>query len=209
MNLRQFIIFSILTSVLAFGCAKRVTIEIPPQVDLQSYDAVGIVEFTSDAKGELPSLATQRFIEALQRSQPGVRVLELGNEEELKEAIGCNKLDYSAMNAIREQFGVEAVILGKLDVTDVRPNINLQDMMSALSASAEVDASLTARLLEAPLGVTVWTMSSRRTKKVAHVGMSGGVVVFDAQDPDRAYGTLVEALVHDITRDFRVTYATR
>ena len=209
MNLRQFTIFSILTFLFVFGCAKRVTVEVPPQVDLHSYDAVGIVEFTSDAKGELPSLATQRFIETLQRSQPGVRVLELGNEEELKEAIGCNKLDYSAMNTIKEQFGVEAVIFGELDVTDVRPNINLQDMMSALSASAEVDASLTARLLEAPRGVTVWTMSSRRTEKIAHVGMSGGAVVFDAQDPERAYGVLVDALVHDITRDFRVTYATR
>jgi hypothetical protein len=36
--------------------------------------------------------------------------------------------------------------------------------------------------------------------------MGGGKVVFDARDPDSAYGELVNALVNEITDDFRVSY---
>ncbi len=53
-------------------------VEIPPRVDLHPCDVIGIVEFASETKGTLPSFATQRFTEALQRSQPGVLVLEQG-----------------------------------------------------------------------------------------------------------------------------------
>jgi len=182
-------------------------IEVPPRVDLQHFDVIGIVEFDSDAEGNLPSFATQRFIETMQRSQPGVYVLELGNVEELKETLGRDKLDFAAMQAIKEQYGVEAVILGELEVSDARPNFNVQDVISSLSVSAEVDAALSSRMFETSRGATVWTKSTRCTDTIAHVGMSGnGSVRFDAKDPERAYGALVDALVYDITRDFRVTY---
>ena len=76
-----------------------------------------------------------------------------------------------------------------------------------MNVSAKVDASLATRLFETTRGATVWTRSTRRTDTVAHVGMSGGGSIrFDAKDPDKAYGALVDALVHDITRDFRVSY---
>jgi len=193
--------------VFALGCSKRVMVEVPPRVDLQSYDVIGIVEFTSDAEGTLPSFATQRFIEELQRSQPGVRVLELGSDEKLKETTGQDRLDFEAMKIIKEQYGVGAVIVGNLEVSDVRPTFNVQDMISSMSVSAEVDASLTTRIYETALGATIWTRSTKRTNKVAQAGVGGnGSVVFDAQDPDRAYGALVDGLVHDVTRDFRVSY---
>jgi hypothetical protein len=210
MKRTQLVIMLIAAAVVVFGCSKRVTVEIPPRVDLHSFDVIGIVDFDSDAKGTLPSFATQRFIESIQRSQPGVYVLELGNAEELKEALGRDKLDFAAMQAIREQYGVEAVILGDLEVSDMRPNLDLGNLISAMSLSAEVDAALSSRMFETRRGATVWTSSTRRTDTVAHVGTNGkGSVRFDAKDPERAYGALVDALVHDLTRDFRVTYVKR
>jgi hypothetical protein len=192
---------------IAVGCSKRVMVQVPPRVDLKPFDVIGVVEFDSDAKGNLPAFATQRFIESIQRSQPGVRVLELGKASDLKGTIGSDKLDYSAMQSIRERYGVDAVFLGDVDVSDVRPNLDLHSVISSLNVSAEVDAALTARMLETARGTTVWTMSTRRTDKVAQVGMHrGGSIRFDAKDPEKAYGALVDALVHDITRDFRVTY---
>jgi len=34
----------------------------------------------------------------------------------------------------------------------------------------------------------------------------GGGFIFDAEDPDRSYGKLVNALVEDASRDFQVTW---
>jgi hypothetical protein len=182
-------------------------VAVPPRVDLHSYEIIGVVEFESDAEGNLPAFATQRFIESIQRSQPGVHVLELGNATDLKGTLGIDKLDYAAMQSIKEQYGVDAVIIGDMEVSDIRPNFDLQNVISAMNVSAEVDASLATRLFETTRGATVWTKSTQRTDKVAHVGMNrGGSVRFDSKDPDKAYGALVDALVHDITRDFRVTY---
>lgn len=202
---------AVLTVVLAaFGCSKRVTVEVPPRVDLHAFEAVGIVDFDSDAEGTMSAFATQRFIESIQSSQPGVYVLELGSAEKLKETLGRDELDFEAMRAIKEQYGVDAVILGELEVSDARPNLDVSSMMSSMSLSAEVDAALSSRMFETARGATVWTRSTKRTDTVAHVGKGkSGSVVFDAKDPERAYGALVDALVHDITRDFRVTYVTR
>jgi hypothetical protein len=191
----------------AVGCAKRPVMEVPPRMDLHAYDVVGVVQFDSEAEGNLAAFATQRFIQTLQESQPGVRVLELGNATELKRTIGSDALDIAAIRKIGEQYGVDAVIIGTLAVTNVRPQVNLSTMLSSVSASAKVDAALTTRLYETGRGATLWTKSTQGTKTVAHAGLgSGGSFRFDAQDPEKAYGALVDALIVDVTRDFRVTY---
>jgi hypothetical protein len=194
--------------LLAIGCSKRPLVEIPARFDLQPYDVVGIVEFSSDAEGNLAAFTTQRFIQALQEAQPGVRVLELGDETEIRQNLEIDEFDFAAIQAIGEQFGVDVVILGDLVVSNARPSIDLNSVMTTMSASAKVDASLTTRLFETGRGATLWTKSTRGTRTVANVGIGlGGSVRFDADDPEKAYGELVDALVFDVTRDFRVTYA--
>lgn len=204
------LLYLALAAVLALGCSNRQTVQIPPRVDLHAFDVIGIIDFTSEEEGTLPAFATQRFTETLQKSQPGVYVLELGSEAELKEAIGHDRLDHAAMKDIRERYGVGAVITGELRVEDVRPKVSIGTMFTSMAVSAEVDASLTARLLETGMGATVWTASSRGTDTVAEAGLnSGGGIVLDAQDPERCYGALVDGLILDMTRDFRVTYVRR
>jgi len=51
----------------AFGCAHTVVVEIPPKIDLQPYQTIGIVEFTSNTNGNLNQIATQKFM-ALSRT---------------------------------------------------------------------------------------------------------------------------------------------
>jgi len=209
MTLKKLTILIALSAVFALGCSKRAMVEVPPRVNLMSFDVIGIVQFESDAEGKLPAFTTQRFVETIQAAQPGVRVLELGSSEEVLETIGHDQLDFYAIKAMKEHFGVDAAIIGELVVDDVRPNIDLQSMISSMSVSAEVDASLTTRMYETAIGSTIWTRSTQRTSTVAHVGMGGGSIDFDAQDPERAYGALADALVQDVTRDFRATYARR
>ncbi len=194
--------------VLSLACAKRQVVQVPPEVDLNSFDMVGVVQFSCENKGTLASFATQRFIEEAQDAQPGVRILELGTADEIAQKLGVKELNFEAVRAIGEHYGVGAVVMGVLDVQDVKPRFDLQQMFAG-SVSADVKAALTTRLMETARGATVWTRSSRTTCTVAQVGVRGGGVRFDAQDPERAYGKMVDALIADLTEDFRVTYVRR
>lgn len=196
----------LVAGLLTFACAKRQVIQVPPRVDLHALGTIGIAEFSSGAKGNLSAFATQRFIEALQESQPGVVVLELGKVAELTDASGNVTVDHDAIQAVGEKYNVGALIVGNLVVEDVRPKIDLHGMLTTMSVSADVDAGLTARLLETGRGATLWTRATRTTRRVAQVGVGGGQVRFDARDPKGAYGELVDALVNDITHDFRYSY---
>jgi hypothetical protein len=195
-----------LAGLLSFACAKRNVIEVPPRVDLREYATIGIIQFESASKGNLPEFATQRFIEALQESQPGVRVLELGRAGEIDGLDDSGRIDYRAVKKIGDKYDVDAVVIGDLVVKEVRPRVDVMQTITTMSVSADVDAGLTARLLETDQGATLWTRSTSATRTVAQVGVSGKTVRFDAQHPEQAYGELVNALVYDITYDFRPSY---
>ncbi len=65
------------------GCAgsNYVTVRVPPEVDLRSYEAVGIIEFGSNADAAISRYATERFQSSVQSAQPGTRLIELGTAE--------------------------------------------------------------------------------------------------------------------------------
>jgi hypothetical protein len=193
--------------VMALGCSKRVMVAVPPSMDLQVFEAIGMVEFTSNSEGNLDQFASQKFLEAVQASQPGVRVIELGDHEVLLESVGHDQMNYEAIKAIGDKYELDAIIVGKMEVTDVKPRVSLQNIVTSLSASADVDAALTARLYETGRGATLWTSSAKQTATVASVGLSSARHVrFDATDPENAYGELVNGLVYTLTDDFRVHY---
>jgi hypothetical protein len=195
-----------LATLLSQGCAHRATVEVPPRVDLREFETIGIIEFESTSKGNLAKFATQRFIESLQEAQPGVRVLELGRASELEGIDHKDPVDYRAVKKIGEKYHVDAVVFGDLVVSEVRPRIDVLHAITTMNVAADVDAGLTARVLEAEHGATVWTRSTSATRTVAEVGMSGKQVSFDAEHPEQAYSDLVNALVGEITYDFRPSY---
>lgn len=99
---------------------------------------------------------------------------------------------------------MDAVIFGTLEVSDIRPRVDLATIISTLSVGADVDAILTARLVDTRDGTTLWTDSARDRKTVAEVSfVKGGGIFFDARDPEQAYGSLIRALVMRTTRDFQ------
>ncbi|HEU4365231.1 MAG TPA: hypothetical protein VFT13_07170 [Candidatus Krumholzibacteria bacterium] len=208
MNTRSLLLIGA-AALLTLSCAKRTLVEVPPQVDLYPYNLIGVVQFTSESKGTLASFATQRFIEVLQEAQPGVRVLELGTADEIVRTLDRDDMNFQTVRAIGEHYGVGAVILGTLDVQDVKPRVDLQHMLTTAGVSADVTAALTTRLMETTHGATAWTRTTRATSTVAQVGMSGGVVRFDAKDPERVYGAMVDGLIADLSQDFRVTYVRK
>lgn len=203
---RQVLSCALLVAVVFVGC-RSPKVLVPPRCDLGPYRTLGIVSFTTNSTGNLEEYATQRFMQSVQAAQGGVRILELGDETRVLEAIGRDRLDFEAMRAIGKQWGVDAVFAGHLDVKDVRPNLDFTTIVKSMHLQADVQASLAGRLVETESGATIWTRSVTGEAPVAHVSLaSGGLVDFGATDPERAYGQLVGSLVRGVTTDFRARW---
>jgi len=191
------------TLVALCGCGGPTRTLMPARIDLQSFRKIGLVEFSSNGKGQLQKFASQDFIGAVQSSQPGVPVLELGGQDQVLAAVGRDKVDSAAIQAIGEKFGVDAVIVGNLEVTDVKPRVDIKQMFSSVAVQANVEAALTTRLMDAGTGATVWTRSARSTESLANAGVSPTDVHIGVSDAEATYGTLVQNLVQRVTQDFR------
>lgn len=193
---------------LLLGCGPKVMV--PPKIDLQVYENVGMIEFTSNAKGNLQQFVTLKFLEKIQSAQPGLHVLELGTKESVLNSVQYDQLDFKALQKIGKDYNVDAIIMGHLDITDVKPKVHLSTLITSMHVQAEVEAALSAKLFETGNGATLWTNSTRGKETVANVTMiANGPAHFDARDPENAYGKLAEGLVKKITKDFRVRYVRK
>ena len=195
----------IIVLFLISGCGHRVMV--PPELDLTEYEVLGLIDFSSNMEGNHDEYATQKFLEAITENQKGIRIIELGSEDEILESLNQEKINSKAVKVIGEQYSVKSLIIGDLNISNVRPKIDILSLTKYMSFSAEVEASLSVRLLETNSGATIWTSSSQDEADVAHVSIiSGNLFHFNATDPDEAYGDLIDKLVRDVTKDFRVTY---
>jgi len=114
------------------------------------------------------------------------------------------------VQAIGKKHNVGAVVLGNLEISEVKPRPKVFSLVKSVGVKAEIDVFMTAKLLETEHGATVWTGSARDAKAVARITMfPGGRAFFDSRDPEECYGDLVESLIGKITADFRVTYKMR
>lgn len=185
----------------AAACSSKVLM--PPRVDLTAQHRVGLVTFTiEDAQGSLNELATERFMTHVLGGQPGIEVLELGDAETLLAEIGESQLGPRAAQRIGDAYGTNAVFFGHLIVSDVKP----RGVLAGLNfprVEANVTVEIRARLLSTESGGTIWSNSARATETVGEVGLAGGVPYFSAEDPNDAYGRLVDHLVYAVTADFR------
>lgn len=183
------------------GCAKKVLMD--PRVDLGAWRTIGIVEFNGGKDPELGLQATREFMEALQHAQPGVRILELGAEEDVLAEVESVGLDFEAVRALGKRYNVDAVFVGRVEVGRVKPNLRFGQSFASMEARADVEGEIAARLLEADSGATVWSRSSTSSANVAHVGVpSTGVPSFGATKPSDVYAGLVRQLVANVSGDF-------
>jgi hypothetical protein len=184
------------------GCAKKVLVD--PRVDLAGWGTIGIVEFSGGADPELGVQATHEFMEALQRAQPGVRILELGSEARVLHEVDSVGLDFEAARALGERYEIDALIIGRLEIERVKPSIRFGQSFASMEARADLHGELAARLIETDSGATVWTRSTTATANVAHVGVpTQGLPTFSAKDPSDASTGLVRQLVVNASHDFR------
>jgi hypothetical protein len=186
----------------ATACGPKTLV--PPRLDLAPLNQVGLTTFTiENAKGDLNELATEYFLAEMLDAQPGISVIELGAVDRLLEDLGGARLNRDVLNSIGAEHDVPVIFAGHMKVSDVTPHASLSGFPSV---GATVSVRLTVRMLSTESGGTLWSSSIQAKERVGELGLSGSQVVFAAQDPNEAYGDLVEYLVVQVTRDLRPTY---
>jgi len=201
--------------LLFLGCGPKVMI--PPKMDLTKYESVGVIGFGCNAEGNMEEFATRIFLFTVRGYQKEAHIIELGDEEEVLQSVRADRLNPEAIQAIRQEYNVDAVITGNLEVTEIKPLFKLyrggsrpisgKTQVEGMRASAEIKVWITARLWETEAGVTVWRVSERGDGMVDQVSViSDEKVIFDAKDPRKAFWDLVNPLVKKICADFKTRY---
>jgi hypothetical protein len=179
-------------------------VQLPPRIDLAQLETLGIVEFESSAEGELGSLATERFTDWSRRDQGLVRIVDLGERRRLSGTGGWN---LETLQALDRDRGVKTLVTGELTVSEVRPDFSISSSLRSGTVSGTVEVTLDVRMIETATGASIWNRSARTTRTVGQLRViDGRHFAFDADDPQRAYGELVDSLVEVVTRDFRVSW---
>jgi len=179
---------------------------VPPVVDLKSHQAVGIIMFKCSEGGNLDAFVTQKFIQEITKDQRPVEILEMGKEADILAAVQKTILDIDAYKAIGQKYNLKSIIVGDIQISDVQPEINIAPGFSFIGARGVIQATLVARMVETTNGATIWTGSARDKREVGSISLVGGHFMFDAQDPEQAYGPMTEALVKNTTKDFKNTW---
>jgi len=209
-NWKNSVLILLICIPILYACAHTEKVLIPPRVDLKTYKAIGVINFSSTTKSDLEEYVTQKYIQTVQSAQPGVRFMELGSKEHVLTRISHSELDLDAIRSIGDAYKVDALVFGNFTTTNPKPNVRLSSSWQSLKAGALVEASLITKIWETDSGVVLWTNSTARKKKVASLKAdTAGNIKFGASDPEEAYGHLVPELVYANTADFRSYYEYR
>ena len=203
--------FIILTGLnMLVGCSHTEKVLLPPIIELKAYRNIGVIEFSTNAENNLRPYVTQNFIQNVQSAQPGTRVLELGSEKLVLKSLRRQELDLKTIKSIGDEYNVDALILGHLQVSEIKPNVKIFSVPQAVRAKVYVEAALQTRILETNTGATLWTKANSGKVSLAKLNLAiEGPFSFSASDPKEKYGKLVPELVYANTSDFRSRYEYR
>jgi hypothetical protein len=204
MKKRRFIGLFLLAAVA--GCGAKY-IMVPPALDLTGYEAIGLVTFKVEgATGDLDGLASQFLLQEITAAQR-VPVVELGRADEVLAGTGRTTFDREAAVAVGEKDRVQVFFLGEVKISKVKPQVDLFAPLSkALFVRTKFDIAVTARLISAANGATIWTESIVREGTVGSLGLGpDGVPVFGIRDKNEAMSTLLREMMFRLTWDFRPT----
>lgn len=194
-----------LCGALALSACSSKYAAVPARLDLAPYGRIAIVAFSTEQSNSVMStLATQRFAEALLRSQSGIELLELDAADSSLKGMAGNADGVALAQALGREKNVPAVFVGHLKVSGVKPRGNLS--VSGMNVRAAVSAELTVRLLSTKTGGTMWRSSAAANGTVGRIGLSGGLPSIAMRDREEAYGEVVGQLVTNVTRDLRPTW---
>jgi hypothetical protein len=196
--------------LVACGGSKKITVEIPPQIDLTTLGTIGVVSFDVQSDAQLPGDITLKFIQYLQSAQPGVPILELGDQANVLHEVGFNTLDTEAVKAIGQKYGVDSLLTGTLEVSQSFPDVKFGQDLTSMSAASYVRGDLNARLRQTRTGATVWSNGANGKWKLAGLEIaSGSQASVGINNVEDKYNKMLQELARVATLDFRKSYETR
>jgi hypothetical protein len=190
---------------LLVGCAKPRPPKtlIPPRVDLARFGTLGMIEFSGHGGDGLGVLASREFLASMQRGQPGTPVVELGSQKRVLATLSRDTLDFEAIRAIGEKYGVDALVVGAVQAEKVQPNLSFDSAARWMTAAAELESGLDAKIVDTRSGATLWSTATRARAELGRVDVdTGGISSTGGDRPDDARLRLVRELVDDATDDF-------
>jgi hypothetical protein len=192
------------------GCSHTEKVLLPPKIELKAYRNIGVIEFSTNAENNLRQFVTQNFIQNVQSAQPGIRILEIGSEKLVLKSVHRSEIDLKTIKSIGDEYNVDALILGHLQVSEIKPDVKIYSVPQAVSAKVYVEAALQTKILETNSGATLWTKANSGKVSVAKLNLAmKGPFNISASDPKEKYGKLVPELVYANTSDFRSRYEYR
>jgi hypothetical protein len=81
--------------------------------------------------------------------------LELGSEKLVLKSLRRQELDLKTIKSIGDEYNVDALILGHLQVSEIKPNVKIFSVPQAVRANVYVEAALQTRILETNTGATL------------------------------------------------------
>lgn len=204
--LHSFVRVALLVPAWALAACSARYAQVPPRLDLEPIGRVALVTFTTEGeKATLGPLATQRFAEAVLRSQANIEIIELDADADSTIAHLARNGNRAALATELGERDVAAVFLGQLVVSGTKAKARLSSPTD-LRVKAEVRAELAVQLLNTRTGGTVWRSSAAAEGTVGQLSFDGGLPSVAARDTDEAWGDVIRQLAADVTRDLRPTY---
>jgi hypothetical protein len=204
-------LLSVTTLFFIASCTKTVRVSEPPRVDLTHIGRLGLITFSDNAKPSVADYATGQFQDQIHSAQALIPIVEIGTKKDVLKSIGLKQLDSAATRKIGEKYHVSALFIGDLVYSEVKPHVNLNDLVNLkANVSETLNATLSVKLIETEGGATVWSNSTSWKRKLGGVSVSEdtGISIANSGYED-AYRKLVPDMVYDITRDFRERYVRK
>jgi len=203
----------VLSLLVITGCASNPParrVWVGPRVDLKPYETIGMVEFSSTSKGALAALATRKFTEAARRDQDMLRMVDVGTQKAALASVGKDQWNPEACRAIGRKHEVRTMFRGTLTISKVRPTVQISALLNSGQVTANVEATLEVEMIEVETGASIWSRSATSARTLGQVGVFGGRdYVFNAADPQSAYGDLVDSLVAQVAQDLQGSWQTQ
>lgn len=190
--------------------SRYVTDTTPPLIDLRGYRTVAVIDFPVSGPFAAQNEVTHRFLASIYSAQPGVKILEIGSEQQVLGSLGQSSLDIEAIKQIGQKHGVDAVLTGEMIVTILSPSLSLDNALTQLNASSKMKGELNAKVRETANGATAWTNGAHGTWTLGGFSMNQtGLTNGKVNDMNAKNEEMLSDLIDVATRDFRPTYQRR
>lgn len=195
---------------------------IPPEVELRTYDCIGIINFECNVAGNMDECMTRRFVVTVETYQEGVVIIALGDKQEVLASLGLEQMSPEAIREIGRKYKVDAVFSGDIYVAEIWPLQPIDPQaprwlrpkpasgktdVRGKSVNALVNASLEVRLWDAQTGRREWRGLTQDEEMVREVKiLQDGTARFDAEHDPEAFWDLASLLIKDVTVDFKIRH---